>query len=60
MRKWWRSFRCDSLDWHTDGPHYGFDGLTMTAKCIYCKRHIMLDVLGNWIMTSKEIPNEED
>ena len=49
MRKWWRRFRCETLDWHTPDWHGGISGgFVPVSRCVHCGRKILADSNGDW------------
>jgi hypothetical protein len=53
MLKWWRQFRCDTLDWHTSCGIGECDGASFISRCAYCNRRILMDSNGDWFATWK-------
>jgi hypothetical protein len=50
LRKWAH----DKWGWHRPNAALGFDGCSMTSRCMYCNLRILQDSQGGWFLAWRQ------
>lgn len=54
MRERFRRWAHNKLGWHRPVPSLGWDGCSITSRCMYCNKRILRDSQGGWFTAGKQ------